>query len=105
MTRLKKELLARHILFEADDYDVMRGAEYDQSRSLVAITDKYIITRYTSMVLPSELHIFDRRTLLQIGSQNLFPDTNPPFGEYYNKWESRALDSEEQECSRYGLCL
>ena len=104
MTRLKKELYARNILFEADEFDCMRGAEYDQARYLVAITDKYIITRYESMVLPSELHIFDKRTLLQIAGQNLLPD-DQTFGGYHNRWESFVLDSEEQEGSRHGIYL
>ena len=75
-------------MFEASDWDVMRGPEYDQDRKLVEVTDKFIITAFFSEVLDPELHLFDRFTFKFIGSQNLRPDTCLSFGRYYNKWSS-----------------
>ena len=44
MSRFKKELQKRGILYTASDEDVARGAEYDVDHKLVDITDKFIIT-------------------------------------------------------------
>lgn len=93
MTRLKKELIARGIVFEASDWDVMRGPEYDQDRRLVEVTDKFIITAYFSAVIPPELQLFDRFTFKFIGGQNLRPETC--FGRCYTKWDSYVEGSED----------
>ena len=75
MTRLKKELTDRGILYEADDYWVlMHGIEHDWCRKLVDITDQFIITVMYSAVLDTELHIFDRNTFELVAQQNLYPD-------------------------------
>lgn len=74
MTRLEKELRNRGIVFDADDMMIaMHGIEYDMDEHLVTITGDFIITRWSSAVLDSELRIYDRRTFEMIGSQDLFP--------------------------------
>ena len=76
MTRLKKELEKRNIIFEADDLEIaLKGVEYDCSASLVAITDKFIITVTYSAVVEPTLYIYDRFTLELIGKQDLYEDT------------------------------
>lgn len=75
MTRLKKELEKRNIIFEADDIEITKGIEYDCSASLVTITDKFIITVVYSAVIEPVLYIHDRFTLELIGKQDLYKDT------------------------------
>lgn len=94
MTRLKKELMKKHIIFEADEYDiVMKGMEYDQCRKLVDIVGNFIITAYYSAVLDTELHIFDKNTMMQIAVQDLYPDQNPCLtAKHINRWGSWVFD-------------
>ena len=66
MTRLKKELIKRGIVYENDDI-------YEDGRSLIEVTDKYIITLWGCNVLPTEIHLFDHNFNL-IGTQDLFPE-------------------------------
>lgn len=66
MTRLKKELVKRGIIFEED-------GGYEEGRSLIEVTDKYIITLWGCNVLPTQIHLFDHSFNL-IGKQNLFPE-------------------------------
>ena len=93
MTRLKKELMKRHIVFEADEYACMKGAEYDDCRVLVDIKDNFIITAYYSMVLDPEFHIFDRHTMMQIAVQQVYPEKNPCLtAKYINRWYSHVCE-------------
>ena len=85
MTRLKKELTKAGILYEADDYEMMKGPEYDWCRKLVSITDKFIITVMYSAVLDPEIHLYDRNTFEMIAQQDLYPSA-PIWG--FNKWGS-----------------
>lgn len=66
MTRLKKELVKRGIIFEED-------GGYEEGRSLIEVTDKYIITLWGCNVLPTQIHLFDHQYNL-IAKQNLFPE-------------------------------
>lgn len=76
MTRLKKELEKRNIIFEADELEIaLKGIEYDCSASLVTVTDKFIITVVYSAVVEPMLYIYDRFTLELIGSQEVYKDT------------------------------
>ena len=76
MTRLKKELEKRNIIFNADDITIaLKGIEYDASASLVTITDKFIITVVYSAVIEPMFYIYDRFTLELIGEQELYKDT------------------------------
>ncbi len=97
MTRLKKELQKRNIIFEPDEIDIlMKGAEYDCSAELVKITDKFIITAEFSMVMHPVLKLYDRFTLLPIGEQELYKDDMFFFpGHYNNPWHSHIYDVEE----------
>lgn len=75
MTRLKKELEKRNIIFSADEIDVvLKGIEYDTSAYLVTITDKFIITVVYSAVVEPVFYIYDRFTLELIGEQELYKD-------------------------------
>ena len=74
MRAVDRELKKRGILYEASDEDVMRGAEYDVSKQLVDITNEFIITVMYSMVLDPTLYIYDRKTLMPIGEQLLYPE-------------------------------
>lgn len=74
MTRLKKELTKAGIIFEADDYDIMKGAEYDCCQRVVDITSDFIITVYHSAVIDPMFNIYDRRTFQFIAQQDVSPD-------------------------------
>lgn len=89
MTALKRELTKRGILHVADEFECMRGAQYDTCECLVSITENFIITVFHSAVLPSELHIYERKTLRPIGGQNLYPDNC--FRE--REWDSFCWDA------------
>ena len=64
MTRLKKELTKRGIIWEESDL-MMMGPEYDTSQHLVDITEDFIITVHYSAVLDPVLTLWDRRTWCQ----------------------------------------
>ena len=109
MTRLKKELEKRNIIFESDDMMIaLKGIEYDSSAKLVGITDKFIITVMYSAVIDPILTLYDRFTLEPIGEQELYKDTQ--FGAF-NPWHSFGFEDEEVDdyasnmpCDTYGLC-
>jgi hypothetical protein len=85
MNRLKKELTKKGILYEADDFEISRGAEYDWCRRLVTITDQFIVTVMYSAVLNPEFQLFDRNTYEMIAQQNvLYADRF----DNCNTWES-----------------
>jgi hypothetical protein len=76
MTRLKKELAKRNIIFTADELEIaLKGIEHDCSAHLVAVTDKFIITVVYSAVLNPVFYIYDRHTFELIGEQELYKDT------------------------------
>lgn len=88
MTRLKKELEKRNIIFEADEIEIaLKGIEYDCSASLVAITDKFIITVVYSAVVEPTFYIYDRFTFEPIGEQERYKDEQL-FGSFFNPWHS-----------------
>lgn len=89
MRRMDKEFKRVGITFEADDFDIMRGPEYDVDRKLVDITGEYIITVTYSAVLDPQLDLWDRHTFDWVGSQNLYPD-EMTFGVKFNKWWSQV---------------
>ena len=76
MRAIERELTKRGILHKSSDEDVIRGAEYDISKQLVDITNDFIITVMYSMVLDPILYIYDRKTLMPIGEQYLYPEQN-----------------------------
>lgn len=87
MTRLKKELEKRNIIFKADEIEVLlKGIEYDRDSSLVTITDKFIITVVYSAVIEPMFYIYDRFTLELIGEQELYKDTQ--LFSVFNPWHS-----------------
>jgi hypothetical protein len=88
MTRLKKELLERGILFDAPDCP--RCIQDDSETVLVGIDKDYLITVYFSAVLDPILYIYDRYTLSQLATQYARPD-DMSFGRYFNKWGSNVL--------------
>ena len=75
MTRLEKELRNRGIIFEADELDIMRGAENDQESWLIGVTDMVIIIGWASAVVPSRYQLYDRKTFEFIGSQQMEKET------------------------------
>lgn len=74
MNKVEKVLTEKGILYEADDYQCSKGAEYDWCRRLVDITDDFIITVMYSAVLDEALYIYDRRTFELVAEQSLFPE-------------------------------
>jgi hypothetical protein len=86
MNRLKKELTKRGIIYEADYND-----EYDQSESLVTITDRVIVTIYESLVLPSMYKFYDKSTYEFVGCQ----DTTKSQGIIMNNnpWSSYMMEA------------
>lgn len=87
MNKMEKFLENKGIIYEADEFEMMKGPEYDWCRKLVDITDQFIITVMYSAVLDPEIHIFDRHTFEMVAQQNLYPDPYGLFGER-NKWGS-----------------
>lgn len=86
MTRLKKELINRGIIFDEEDkfpYD-----PYEASEELFCISNGLIITIYTCNVLDPSFRIYDTNYNF-IGSQDCFKNTiaflgNNPFCSYGN---------------------
>ena len=74
MNRLKKELIKRNVLYEADQEHIERGPEYDVSRQFVTITEKVIVTVMYSAILDPMFYLYDRNTYELIGQQNVFPE-------------------------------
>jgi len=87
MRKMDKVFTEKGIIFEADEFDIMKGPEYDTSAQVVDITDKFIITICYSAVLDPILYIWDRYTLQRIAYQNLYPETMF-FGIRFDKWMS-----------------
>ena len=76
MRRLEKELEKRNIIFKADEIAIaLKGIEYDSEASLVAVTDKFIITVVYSAVVEPMFYIYDRFTFELVGEQELYKDT------------------------------
>lgn len=87
MNRLKKELVARGIVYEANEIDiVMRGIEYDNSERLVTFTNEIIVTVWESAVMDPMLRLYEARTFKVIGEQYVRPEMsfsgNRTFGSY-----------------------
>ena len=66
MNRLKKELTSHGVIYECE------GDEYEEERILITVTKEYIVTVWRCLVMPSEIHIFDKQYNM-IGRQYLFP--------------------------------
>lgn len=87
MTRLKKELEKRNIIFEADEIEIaLKGIEHDCSAHLVTITDKFIITVVYSAVIEPIFYIYDRFTFEPIAEQEVYKNTQ--FFSVFNPWSS-----------------
>lgn len=72
MNRLEKELRKRNIVFEADEYDIMRGAEHDVDAELVGIDKgKFLVTICYSEVIDPVLGIYSTKNFEHIGNQDL----------------------------------
>ena len=69
MNRLKKELVRHGIVFQNEGYD----DPYEQEREFVAIKGDFIITLFYSNVMPTEIHLFNKKFHF-VGSQNLYPE-------------------------------
>jgi len=96
MQKLKKVLIEKGIVYEADEIKAMYyGAEYDTSEYLVGIEGNFIITVWYSAVLDPELRIYDRYTFKLVAVQNMYPD-DMSFGTRYNRWVS-AFPIEEDD--------
>ena len=91
MKRLTKELIKAGILFETDELDITLHGAIDACSRLVEITDDFIITAVFSEVMPTELHLFDRRTWEIVAKQDLQPDwtfPNPETNRTSRTWHS-----------------
>ena len=71
MNRLNKVLREKGIVFDAPDFPSI--IEYDNCEHLVDIVGDMIITAWHSMVMPTQLKIYDRNFKL-IGGQDLTKD-------------------------------
>ena len=91
MNRLTRELRKQNIIFEADDYKIMRGAEYDVSRELITITDRFIVAIEYSAVLDPVLYLFDRNTYEPVCVQDLYPGYEFFGMKATNPWSSFVL--------------
>lgn len=70
MTRLMKELRKHGVIYTEDEY--MERHRYSTpgcEERFVAVTDRFILTVWSSDVLPPQLHIYDRDTYEFVGSQ------------------------------------
>jgi len=101
MTRLKAELAKRGIIYEADEYAMMKGAEYDMCQKLVDIVGDYIITIWYSAVLDPMLNIYDRRTFEFIAQQDLRPDYMLFGHKSKNPWGVAVMEYEDGELTGY----
>ena len=97
MTRLDKELRKAGLIWDTDDMQAMRGAEYDHCQQLVDICGDIIVCVFYSAVLDPEFRLYDRHTLAFIGSQDVYPLYYECFGgARYNKWSSYGYIEEEE---------
>lgn len=114
MNRLTKELTNRGIIYEAEDYLIGMGPEYDNSASLAFIDGDFLVTIHYSAVLDPTFRIYDAHTLTLIGVQNRYLDIDFNGGK---TWGSYAwIDEEESDscwyreetsnchCDTYGVC-
>lgn len=93
MTRLKKELEKRGLIFSEDDPIVlMRGSEYDMCQKFVAIDGQFIICVWESAVTDPEFRLYDKNTFKLVAVQNVYPDTTL-WGN--NTWGSYIFGKEE----------
>lgn len=74
MRRMDKVFTEKGIIFEADDYQIMKGAEYDCCQRVVDITPDFIIAVYYSAVIDPMFSIYDRHTFELIAQQDVIPD-------------------------------
>ena len=102
MTRLKKELTDRGIIWDyADEYLMMMGPEYDTCQKLVSIDQNFITTVHYSAVLDPTFYIYDRRTLQMIAEQSVRPEYDF-FGEKSrNPWGVSTMYYKDGELDHY----
>lgn len=74
MRAITRELRKRGIIYTADEFECMRGAEYDVDEKLISIEGNFLMTVVYSAVLDPILRLYDRRTLEFVGEQNMFPE-------------------------------
>ena len=94
MRRMDKVFKKLGITYEADEWDLMKGPEYDWCRKVVDITGDFIIAVMYSAVLDPELYIYDRRSFQLIAKQDMFPDytfASPESGRTSRTWGSCCL--------------
>ena len=85
MTRLKKELFKKGIIYDVDEMKAMRTG-IESACFLVFATNDFIVTCYDSNVLEPLYNIFDARTLTFIAQQSSQRD-DMFFGEKcHNPW-------------------
>lgn len=92
MQKLRKELNKRGILHHGISTEVF-GKAIGVGAVLVGIDNGFIIVACYSDVLDTVFNIYDRN-YNYIASQNVYPDNQPSFGHYYNKWCSIVNDNE-----------
>lgn len=76
MNRLKKKLREERIIFTEDEY--MSNHRYSCppcEETLVDIVGNYIITVWTSAVMPAEFHIYNRNTYMPVATQCCEPES------------------------------
>lgn len=100
MRRLTKELTKAGILFETDEIEITLHGAIDACSRLVEVTQDFIITAVYSQVMPTELHLFDRKTWELVAVQNLFPEwtfANAETNRTSRTWGSYCLFDRKEE--------
>ena len=90
MTRLKKELMAKGIIFDVDEW----YTNYGECQELYAIEGNFIITIWGCDVLDPEFRIYDRHTFEFIGGQDMYKSLSFCSNQPKEEFHSYAVESE-----------
>lgn len=92
MTRLKKELYARGIIYDGNE--MMMRPEDDASADLAFIANGFLVVIFSCCVLDPVFMIYDAKTLKEIASQEVYPSNMHFFG--FNKWSVDFFEEESE---------
>ena len=101
MRRMDKVFEEYGIIYEADDYQLLWGPEYDTCQKLVDITDDFIIAVHYSAVLDPVFSIYDRRSFKMIAQQEVRPEYTFFGDKSRNPWGVAVMKYEDDELVGY----
>lgn len=74
MRKMDRVFEEKGIIYEADEYTMMKGPEYDNCQRVVDIVGDIIVTVFYSGVLDPMFNLYDRKSLEFIAQQNVYPE-------------------------------